>query len=358
MRRVVIWVVCLIGLAGAIRAQSSAIWEVYLLRSAADGRDRLTFIDLLSGDVRTTEVSGVRYTITGDRVTYFDYTAQRVMQVGVDGIPRPHPWMQMDTRARRIDWAVSADGRYIAWTETFGTPDALTTVTRVATLEGMDQRVVLADGPREGIRALPITFNTNSTALIMDAQPDGIGALAPYTQYAGLFTVDLDTGAVTPLPGEPACFCPAGFSGDVFVRLSLTSDLRGFDVFVRNLRARTETRIPAQTPLDNVTQAGNVLISPDGTLGIYALSNISGFGTPNQTVRTVFMLVDLRAMTQRRLTEPITTFVEAVRWTDQNNAVLFTSPQLSGTWKLRIADGRLQQVAAQSFVGTLFRAGP
>jgi hypothetical protein len=357
MRRITLLVLWFAGISGALQAQAVGfMWEVYLLRSAASGLDRLTFIDVLSGDVRTTEVPGVRYTITGDRVTYFDYVSQRVMQVGVDGVPRPHPWMQMDTRARRIDWVVSTDGRYIAWTETFGTPEALTTVTRVATLEGLDQRVVFNDGPREGIRALPVGFTPDDTLLIMDAQPDGIGALAPYTQYAGLFTVNLATGAITPLPGEPACFCAAGFSGDVFVRLTLTNDLQGFDIVVRNLAARTETRIPAQTPLDNVTQAGNVLISPDGTLGVYALSSISNFGTPRQTVRTVFMLVDLRAMTQRRLTEPITTFVEAIRWTDQNNAIIFTSPQLSGTWKIRVEDGRLQQVAAQTFIGTLLRS--
>lgn len=329
-------------------------WEVYMVRGVTDsGLDRLTFIDVLTGDVRTTEVTGERYSIVGDRVLYFDYINQRVMRVGVDGIPRPHPWLQPDNTARRLDWVLSRDGRFIAWTQTYGQPDALTTVTSIATLEGTDRRELLLDGPRQGIRVLPVAFSADDTELLMDAQPDGIGALAAYTQYAGLFRVRLEDGAIETLPGEPSCFCAAGFSGDLFLRLRLTSDLRGFDIGVHNLRANSLTIIAAQTPLENVTQAGDMLIAPDGASAVYALSNITAFGTPDQTIRTVFMLADLRAMTQRPLTDPITTYVHPVRWTEENTAIVFTSPQVNGTWKIRLADGELQRVADETYIGTL-----
>lgn len=329
-------------------------WEVYMLHDATTtGLDRLTFIDVLTGDVRTTEVAGTRYSIIGDRVLYFDYVNQRVMMVGVDGIPRPHPWLQPDSSARRLDWILSENGRLIAWTQTYGTPDALSTVTSIATLEGTERRELLLDGPRQGIRVMPVAFSADDTELIMDAQPDGIGAFAAYTQYAGLFKVRIEDSALETLPGEPACFCAAGFSGDLFLRLSLASDLRGFDILVRNLRAGTTTPIAAQTPLVNVTQAGDILIAPDGTLAVYALSNIAAFGTPNQTIRTVFMLVDLRAMSQRPLTDPITTYVHPVRWTEDNTAIVFTSPQVNGTWKIKLSDGDLQRVASETYIGTL-----
>jgi hypothetical protein len=317
------------------------------------GLDRLTFIDILNGEMLTTEVAGERYSIIGDQVLYFDYVNQRVMTVGVDSIPRPHPWLQLDSAARRIDWLVSNDGRFVAWTQTYGVSSALTTVTSIATLDGADRRELLNDGPRDGIRVMPVAFSFDDTELVMDAQPDGIGQFAAYTQYAGLFRVRLEDSAIQSLPSEPACFCAAGFSGDLFVRLSLTDDLRGFDLLVRNLRANTLSTIPAQTPLSNVTQAGDVLISPDGALAVYALSNITGFGTAAQTVQTVFMLADLRAMTQRPLTDPITTYVHPIRWTENNTAIVFTSPQVNGTWKIKLSDGELQKVAEETLIGTL-----
>ena len=336
-------------------AQSlSRTWEVYMVRGVtASGLDRLTFIDVLNGEMLTTEVAGERYSIIGDDVLYFDYVNQRVMMVGVDSIPRPHPWLQLDNTARRIDWVLSNDGRFVAWTQTYGVSNSLSTVTSLATLDGTDRREILLDGPRDGIRVMPVAFSFDDTELVMDAQPDGIGQFAAYTQFAGLFTVRTDDGAIQTLPGEPACFCAAGFSGDLFVRLSLTNDLRGFDLIVRNLRANILSTIAAQTPLTNVTQAGDVLISPDGALAVYALSNISAFGTPSQTVQTVFMLADLRAMTQRPLTNPITTYVHPLRWTEDNTAIIFTSPQVNGTWKIKLSDGELQKVADETLIGTL-----
>jgi len=67
----------------------------------------------------------------------------------------------------------------------------------------------------------------------------------------------------------------------------------------------------------------------------------------------VFMLADLITMTQRPLTDPITTFVHPVRWTDENSAILFTSPQVNGTWKILLADGDLRKVANEKFIGLL-----
>ncbi len=359
MRR--LFVLCWLLLAGALAAgqQAPTTWEVYTIRGVtASGLDRLTFVDILTGRIRTTEVPGERYTILGETVVYFDYVANRTMMVGVDGIPRPHPFVQITADARRIDWVVSVDGRFVAWTLTFGTPEALITRTYVANYDGSDRREVLEDGPRAGLRALPVAFTADETHLIMDAQPDGIGQYSAYTQYAGLFSVSLVDGSITSLPGEPACFCGAGFAGDQFVRLALTQDLRGFDLVIRNLATDTAATIPAQTPLASVTQAGDVLISPDGSMAVYALSNIANFGTTRQSIQTVFMLADLNAMTQRPLTDPITTFVHPVRWTDDNSAILFTSPQVNGTWKILLADGDLRKVANEKLIGLLVSDDP
>jgi hypothetical protein len=63
------------------------------------------------------------------------------------------------------------------------------------------------------------------------------------------------------------------------------------------------------------------------------------------------MLVDLEAMTQKPLTDPITTFVEPLMWTEDNSAIIFTSRQRDGTWKINLADGRLDRVADATYMG-------
>jgi hypothetical protein len=65
----------------------------------------------------------------------------------------------------------------------------------------------------------------------------------------------------------------------------------------------------------------------------------------------VFVLVNLEDMTQTALTEPITTYVQPVAWTEDNSAVIFTSPEQDGTWKVDLSDGTLDRVAEATYVG-------
>ncbi len=329
-------------------------WDVYLERGAGlDGRDRLSFINWLAGASPSLDVAGERYTAAGDRLIYFDTERRQVMQVQAGGVPQPHPFMQLSDGALRVDWTVDPDARHLAWTLTFEQGGgALLTRTFFASIDGAGQREVLVDGPRAGIRALPVALSPDGQHLYMDAHPDGLGRFVAYMQYAGLFVLDLTTGVIEPLPGEPACFCGAGLGAGHLVRLSLTEDLSGFDLNIYNLDLAAQATVEA-VRLSNYTQAGDVLIAPDGSLAVYALSQVDAFGTEDQSVQTVFMLVDMLAHTQRPLSDPIATYVHPVAWTEENAAILLTSPQTSGTWKMNLAAGDLVQVASATYLGQL-----
>ncbi|HEX2908644.1 MAG TPA: hypothetical protein VHO69_17360 [Phototrophicaceae bacterium] len=327
-------------------------WQVFLQRDVDEaGTDRLTFINPFTGEQTTADVSGERYTPVGDAVLYFDPAANRVMVAAPDGTVTEHPFIQLGGDTRRVDWLVSPDQTLLAWTLTSGT-GSLTTVTTVANLDGTNPRQVLVDGPRDGIRALPVAFNADKTTLYLDFQPDGIGEFTPFPQYAGLFALDLTSGQWERLPGEPGCFCGAGFGSGLLLRLAVAQDLSGFDLRVVNLVGGVEQKIPALT-LQNYTQAGDVVLAPDGTRAVYALAQIRDFGKPNQSTQTVFVLVNLQDMTQAPLVEPITTFVEPLAWTEDNTAVLFTSRQRDGTWKISLSDGKLVKVAEATYLGTV-----
>ncbi len=334
-------------------APSQALYQVFLQSTAgSDGQNRLTFINTITGDTTTADVNGERYTPLDQSVLYFDPTANRVMLAKPDGTTEPHPFIQPSSTTRRVDWLVSSDQQMIAWTLTDGTPNVLTTTTTIANLDGTNPHQVFVDGPRDSIRALPVAFSPDHSTLYMDYQPDGIGDFTPFPQYAGLFAVDLVTSQWSYLPDEPGCFCGAGFGKGLFLRLKVNSNLSGFDLNVYNLSGQVKQTIPAQT-IQNFTQAGDILLSPDGTKAVYALSQVKDFGRSTQSVRTVFMLVDLELLTQTPLTDPITTFVEPLMWTEDNSDVIFTSRQRDGTWKVSLSDGKLTKVAEATYIGSI-----
>jgi len=328
--------------------------QVFLQRNIdGAGADRLLFVDMFSGETTSLDVHGQHYTPAGRKILYFDPTADRVMLAAPDGTATLHPFIQPAADTRRIDWILSGDGQKIAWTLTGGTDSShLVTTTYIANLDGSDLQPILADGPRDGIRVLPVAFSTDLNRLYMDYQPDNIGDSTPFREYAGLFSVDLATKGTQTLPDEPGCFCGAGIGGGLFVRLALTSDMRGFEPHVYNLIAATKSVISGLS-LANFTQAGDVLVAPDGSKAVYALAQVRDFGTANQSVRTVFALVDLSTMSETALTQPITTFVRPVAWTEDNTAVLFTSPTADGTWKVSLSDGSLDKIAVATYLGTL-----
>ena len=340
-------------LLGLLAMQGGPPHPVQIFREEAATGDTITFIDMVTGQATIVTVPGERYTPTTDALIYRDKTTNRVMILNPDGSNQPHPFIQTTPTLRRVEWVLSDDGRWIAWTTVQGEPNALTTVTQVAAVDGTDRRDVLTDGPRDGIYAMPVAFSPDAQSLYMDYQPADLGAFTPYTEYAGLFEVRWQADNTRAyLPNEPGCFCGAGFGGGLLVRLALSDDLTGFDVLVTDLTAQVTREVDA-LPLRGYTQGGDVLISADGTQAIYALAQVQDFGTPAQAVQTVFVRVDLQAMTQETITNPLYNYLRPVAWTEQNSAVILTSAANGGTWKLNLANGRLEEIARATYIGTI-----
>ncbi len=318
-------------------------WQVFLTSG-----NQLTFIDLLSGDAHTVAVNGDHFTVLHDSVMFYDRAARRMMVATPDGALSQHPFIQPDQGVSRIDWNLSHDEQTIAWTETSGDPSALMTTTWVAEIDGVDARQVFTDGPRNGIRAYPVAFSPDKATLYMDYQPNTIGDLTPFRQYAGLFALDLFSGETGELPGEPGCFCGGGIGADMFLRLTLADS--GYNLRIRNLSNDSETLLP---PVNSDTQGGDVLIAPDGNRAVYALARISGFGTAAQSVQTTIVLVDLLSLTQQPLGAAQDRLLRPILWTEDDSAVLFVDPQAQTTWKATIRDGTFEQVADGIYLGTL-----
>jgi hypothetical protein len=325
--------------------------QVFVQRDTG-GANRLIFVDLFTGEQQTLDVYGERYTMTPDGVMFYSPSDNRVKVASADGGLRVHPFVQPSATSRRIDWLIDSDAQTIAWTLTEGVPGVLTTVTSIASYDGSDARQLLVDGPRDGIRAMPIAFDPDRTLLYMDYQPDSIGDYTTFRQYAGLFSVDIATSESAALPGEPGCFCGGGIGGGWVLRLTLTTDMTSFDLSARHPRRNIDELIPSVGLVD-FTQAGDVLVSPDGIRAIYGLAQVQNFGTADQQVQMALMLVDLNGLTQALLGETSDFLLRPVAWTEDDGSVILTSPQRDGTWKVTIPEGERTQIAAASYLGTL-----
>ncbi|MCL4251739.1 MAG: hypothetical protein KJ065_26540 [Anaerolineae bacterium] len=326
--------------------------QVFLQRDPDTGVSRLLFLDLLTGDAWPVNVAGERFTVTPNGVMFYAPGDDRVKLVMPDGRISDHPFIQPGPNTRRIDWVLDSDSQQIAWTHTEGVPGTMTTVTQVANLDGSNVDEVLIDGPRDGIRAMPVAFSHDRQSLYMDFQPDSVGDYTTFRQYAGLFSVDLESGETQLLPGEPGCFCGAGLGSGWFLRLALTPDALSFDLDAHELDQGINATVPSLR-LADFTQGGDILISADGTRAIYALAQIRGFGTPGQIVQAVLVLVDLQALTQRVLGRDVDFLLHPVAWTEDNSAVILTSPSRPGTWKIDVDGGSLAQIASVTYLGSM-----
>lgn len=329
--------------------------------SAITAGSALVFVDGLTGEEIRIPVTGERFTLLERSVMYFDPVTRRVMLARPDGTIQEHPFVQVPAGARRVDWVVSDDLTTIAWTITGTDAEGrLTTRTSIADIDGENARSVLTDVDfvNNRLRALPLLFSQDKSQLFMDNHPDGISAFTAFDQYVGLFVLNTEAGETTLLPGEAgnSCICGAAVDDDVFVRLRLRISVEstGFDLHIYDLPDGRENVLPAPPQLEAFNTSGDVLISPDGTQAIYTLATVSDFGTPDQSVESIFILVDLARLTQTVITpSPVSTFVRPVAWTEDNSAVLFTSPEEDGTWKISLDDGRLQRIADAAYLGVL-----
>ncbi len=356
---ILLMIIAILSSSSLIIAQQDEVppprqWQVFVADAPEGGGDRLTFVDMLSGEIQTSTISGgERYTTLADAVLYYDMRQARLMTVRPNTLPQPLTSTPNPPNIRRIDWAVSDDLTHLAWTLTTGDGGNLSTVTYVQQFNGEEAQIVFEDGPRnDGLRAMPVAFSPDNSQLYMDFQPDGVADLTIFPQYARLFSVNIATGEIADLPGEPGCFCGAGFGAGWFLRLGLTPDGQDFDLYAVLLPDEAITTIPAFR-LRNFTQAGAIHISPDGKKAVYARVQFSGFGTEEASAQTVLILADLSTMTQEALGQPIEEVVYPTGWTEDNTAVLISSKERSGTWKIHIQDGTLHRIATETYIGVI-----
>src|SRR5206468_4243103 len=100
-------------------------------------------------------------------------------------------------------------------------------------------------------------------------------------------------------------------------------------------------------------QAGYLLVSRDGNLIVYT----SARGVPPAkgvpVERYAIVLIDVARHQQRVVVSSLRANLRPISYEAGNSAVILTGTDTDGTYKLTLADGKLLQVSAYTFLGTL-----
>ncbi len=331
-------------------------WDVFIQRDAENSAATdIIFVDLLTGATSKVNTSGEGHALTSAGVIYVAAEDRQVKLAKADGIIRDHPYITASPDDYQIDWVLSGDRKRIAWATARKTEDyQLVTSVHVADSAGTDIRAVLQYGPRPGVRLLPIAFASDEQEVLMEVRADGTGAQTPYARSTGLFALNFAAEEVVTraMPGDQSCFCAVGFGTDIMLRLTPNAETMGIDVQIYRLDDGTSQVIPAVSR-GEYDEAGNMLVSPDDMLAVYALSQVSGFGTPEQEIHTVLVLVDLQNLRQTVLNSAMRSLIQPISWTEDKSALLFTTEDLNASWKLNLATGQAIKVADAVYLGKL-----
>ncbi len=336
-------------------AQSQS-WDVFIQRDAVNPASKaVIFVDLLTGETSSVATAGERHTLIDSAVIYFDLIDAQVKLVKPDAIIRDHPFIVMNSGDHSVDWTVSDDGQRIAWAISRRDEDnLLTTSIKVADAAGTEIRELLVYGPRLGIRLIPIAFDDDRETFFVEVHADGTGEATPYTRRTGVFALSFGAKnvATSALPADITCFCPVGFGKGVMLRLVTGNESAGIKVEIHELGTGALRVIPPVS-LGSYDEAGNILVSPDGKLAVYSLSQISGLGNGQQEISSVLVLADLENARQSVLNSPMTDLLLPISWTEENSAVIVTQELANGTWKMQLDDGVTVKLADATYLGKL-----
>ncbi len=330
-------------------------WDVFLQRDAqrADSAT-LSFINLLSGESNEVAAKGSHFSVSTIGVIYQDSEDKLVKLAQKDGTIRKHPFIDLAPADHSIDWVVSADGARIAWTIARQLADgSLTTSTWLADSDGDNLRELLVDRPRVDIRLLPVAFRPQSEQLIMEVRAAAVIETGPFRLRTGLFVLDFANGEVVSrrLPGEQDCYCAFGIGADVVLRLVRTS-AGGFAAEVFALES-DQAGVVEALPAADYPYAGNLIVSADDSIALYALSQLEDEADAGGEYRTVLARIDLIAARQDIISRPVPALLRPLAFSEDNSALLFTTASEGGTWKLQLADGAIVKVADGVYLGRM-----
>lgn len=343
------------GLAAAlpVRAQDAlAPWvDVFVQRDPALGTAQIFFVDALSGLSTVVPVdNGDEFTLVGGYVMYRKPQNGVIMRAYPDGRIEPHPFIQSAPDRRVTRWVTSPDARAMAWVyvDASGVSHAA-----IAQAEGGSLRDVPIEPPVPPLEIAPVALTNGMTRFYFDAAraPDA-ATNGPYPAYADVHEYNLASAAFRTLAEEPGCTCAAGVTPDgaLFVRLEQAQSAGPYNVRVLDLRSDLSYTISA--PGLPYPYAGDLALNAAGTLAAYSIAS-SPPAAEGDTQQYALMFVDISTQQQILALPPGVIDYRAVRFIDDDSALLVIDAAEGSTYKLNLNNGELVRVSDYTYLGII-----
>lgn len=336
--------------AGA-RAQSAGQLDVFVESAPDSDTSRVYFLDALSGlsTVITVE-GGHRFTLAGDYVLYEKLYTGAIMRANFDGTQEPHPFIRRTLDTQAIDWVVSPDRQTLAWVQTSvaGVSEAF-----IARADGSDLRQLPISTPGAPLVLVPVTLTDNMAQFFYDAAHTPMESAA-YTVYEHMALYNVEQEQFYALPDEPNCPCGAAVSADgrIFARLEGTRGGNGpFALHLWDLPTGADTYVPA--PDLPYRLAGDLVLNKNGTLAVYGVA--AGVGSEENALPESYglVLVNLFEQQQTLVLQSGPTRYWPLAFIDNSTALLLTSLDEGGTYKLDLESQDIRRVSDAVYLGTI-----
>lgn len=299
------------------------------------------------------------FTLTANGVIYRDPEGVEPRLIAPNGnvfdlsfIPQ-----RTDQTLLRVEWVISPNGRTIAWAEMFFS-DGWQAALYVAQLDGSNLRTlppIPLTEARSYSRIAMLAVSNDGSRVFFDLEhpteprrPEDL-----FLDYQLVEAYIEQRQNYFHLPGEPNCFCPASIAEDgrTLIRLERTASGVGYEIRLVNLENNRERRIDAAADAQ-FTQAGDVLLSPSGTMILYTMGGVQGAPT-DEPPTFALIVADFATGEQRVVSSSSEQRLRAMGFIDRNTAVIVVDLRTQTTYKMSLDTGELEQVANLIWLGNL-----
>lgn len=329
-------------------------FDVYLSAPDENGEQELIWIDINARRIttRVTIRTDNGYAIRAGPYVYFQQAGtHRPYRINTAGFVEPLTFAFPPANAGAYQLLPSANGDWLAWliTNQAGTYYEIHRATR----EGGDVRLITRGEMEAGSTITLVRVSNDGRMLFYALQPPNITDTTLFNTRYDLYGADAETGAVTRLPGEPACgpdqLCDGHISPDgAYLARTLPSTQAAAPVVVTNLvTGQVIARYtPQGIPAGSIYEVGDPFFTPSGDLIYFEAVGAAG------AERYVLVLAGIVTGEQRIIAHLGRNRHRPLGWTGEGFVLLTTrEPRLYDTWQIDLRDGTVRQISPLLFLG-------
>ncbi len=251
-----------------------------------------------------------------------------------------------------VEWAVSPDGRTIAWAELYFQDGVWQATLYTALMDGTELRQ---------LPPLPARSPLSSTRVAMVAVTDGgervffdmehpTAPRRPNDEFRRFREVWLYQDIIrtySPLPSEVDCFCPAQIVNDgrTYVRLEEPIVGTGYGVRLWDLDSGTNRLISGIEA--NYQQVGRIHVTDDGDMVVYAMSDGTGES------ESALVIADMVAGIQRVVSAPAAQEWRPMALINRDQEAIIVDLEGGTTYKMNLTTENIDLVANKIWLGVL-----